>query len=176
MNIERKEQMKYEKLYTRKGDTGKTKLWSGEEVKKNTSRIRALSLLDCFHSKIGLAITHSDNKLNNKLFETIVEALISFMASVSNTNDSYEPDLKLKELEKLHKKLIRATSHLNQTHWIRYGTSGKAAAFIDDACTWCRFCESMIEGVDLTEDEMKFLNMTSKLLFIAARNDEPLDS
>lgn len=167
--------MKYDRIYTRKGDTGMTTLWSGEQVEKSTNLIQLLAQLDIIHSKIGLARANAHQYITELICETVVEALISFMGKVASPSKEYIPDLQLDKLN-THMKDILAyhIKDREQVDWIRYGTTGIASAYIDDACTHFRLVESLLYEADLlsTPREKKFFNMVSKLLYLCARNED----
>ncbi|MHA2230401.1 MAG: ATP:cob(I)alamin adenosyltransferase [Candidatus Thorarchaeota archaeon] len=57
------------RIYTRKGDKGKTGLLTGERVEKDDTRIEAYGTVDELNSSLGIAKTHSCERISEFLIK-----------------------------------------------------------------------------------------------------------
>ena len=80
------------KIYTRKGDRGKTSLINEVEVSKSDERIELLGTIDDLSSFIGFAKAAVDEELKQEL-STIQKELMFIMAGIAdNENPVYQVD------------------------------------------------------------------------------------
>lgn len=70
--------MVFSKIYTKRGDSGKTKLCNGQEIEKNNQVIIALSKIDSLQSALDLALlTNNDENLS---FLNAIQKKLSHLA------------------------------------------------------------------------------------------------
>ena len=73
------------KIYTRKGDRGKTKLLNSKEVSKSDPLIEAEGTIDELSSLIGLTIAFLKDKKDKQLFSSIQKDLYQLMAILAGS-------------------------------------------------------------------------------------------
>jgi len=93
------------KIYTKKGDKGKTSLFGGERVSKSHIRIESYGMTDELNSYLGLIRDSSGVEKRNKEVISIQNDLFSIGSHLATTNPksvSFLPELdhdKIKDLE-----------------------------------------------------------------------------
>ena len=170
--------VRLDKIVTKAGDGGKTRLATGEPVSKASARVEAYGAVDEVNSAIGVARLHtaSDpmldpilNRVQNDLFD-----LGADLATPASPDLKFEPlriqdsqTLRLEaEIDALNEKLSPLTS------FILPGGS-TAAAHLHLARAMARRAERAIVALadiePVSGEAIKFANRLSDLLFVAAR-------
>lgn len=169
------------KIYTRAGDEGMTRLSTGEPVSKDDLRVEAYGAVDETNAAIGLARLHTGGdaildvmlgRIQNELFD-----LGADLATPDRGKElGWEP-LRIvgtqvlrveQEIDELNSELEPLTSFI-----LRGGRP--AAAQLHFACTVARRAEriavalSRREGEVVSEAAIKYINRLSDFLFVAAR-------
>lgn len=172
------------RIYTRAGDGGTTRLASGAPVSKASPRVEAYGSVDEANAAIGLArISTRDDAVLDPVLARIQNELFDLGADLAtpHTRDEAErPRLRVTEgqVERLEAEIDQLNGRMAElTSFVLPGGTAAAAA-LHVARTVCRRAERAC--VALTETEivsptgLKYLNRLSDLLFVAARfaNDE----
>ena len=175
--------VRLDKIVTKAGDGGKTRLATGEPVSKASARVEAYGAVDEANSSIGVArlYTTADavldpilDRVQNDLFD-----LGADLATPHSDDPKFEPlriqesqVLRLEtEVEALNEKLTPLTSFI-----LPGGTP--AAAYLHLARAIARRAERAIVALGdveaISPEAIKFANRLSDLLFVAARyaNDQ----
>jgi cob(I)alamin adenosyltransferase len=169
------------KVYTRAGDGGKTRLVTGELVAKTDARVEAYGAVDELNAVIGLA----------RLETALDEALDPMLARIQNDLFDLGADLATPEMKegvalriveaqvgRLEKEIDRLNADLPPlTSFILPGGS-KAATALHLARTVCRRAERRAVALALAAPEagavhgpaLRYLNRLSDLLFVASRH------
>jgi len=166
------------RIYTRTGDAGTTRLATGETVSKSDLRVEAYAAVDETNACVGLARGHATGDLDailgrvqNELFD-----LGADLATPAAAGE--EAGARLRILDSQVERLEREIDELNAalpplTSFILPGGT-PAAAFLHLARTVCRRAER--DAVRLAESgqavsgpALRYLNRLSDLLFVAAR-------
>jgi cob(I)alamin adenosyltransferase len=168
------------RIYTRTGDRGATRLATGETVSKSDLRVEAYAAVDETNACVGLARVHtaaSDGldgilaRVQNELFD--LGADLATPAAADETAgtrlrivDSQVERLEA-EIDRLNEALPPLTSFI-----LPGGTPGAAALHL--ARTVCRRAERdavrLVEsGQTVSPPALRYLNRLSDLLFVAAR-------
>jgi len=175
--------VRIDKIVTKAGDGGKTRLATGEPVSKASARVAAYGAVDEANSSIGVARLHTTSdplldpildRLQNDLFD-----LGADLATPEAENLRFEP-LRIQESQVL--RLEAEIDQLNETlsplnSFILPGGS-PAAAHLHLARAIARRAERAIvtlaESGSVSAEAIKFANRVSDLLFVAARyaNDQ----
>jgi cob(I)alamin adenosyltransferase len=166
------------KIYTRGGDEGKTSLFGGERVGKDSQRVTAYGTVDELNSNIGWLRAHGLPKAQDELLHRIQNDLLiigSNLATPETANTEVNKGVQLSDgsevfmesaIDAMEKELTPLT------HFILPGGSPPAVAL--HVCrTVCRRAER--EVVKLARDSavnpaiIKYLNRLSDFCFVMAR-------
>lgn len=168
------------KIYTKTGDKGKTRLATGELVSKTNLRINAYGSVDECNSIIGVARCYCGNdeflngvlmRIQNDLFD-----LGADLATPDTGKDlGYEP-LRIieKQVERLESEIDTMNEALEPLNSFILPAGSKLAANLHVARTVARRAERQIAGLiengEIISDPcFKYMNRLSDLLFVAAR-------
>ncbi len=175
--------VRLDKIVTKAGDGGKTRLATGEQVSKASARVEAYGSIDEANSAIGVARLHTTaDPLLDPILERLQNDLFDLGADLA-TPDS--PDLKFTPLRVQESQVLRLEAEIDQlneklsplTSFILPGGS-PAAAHLHLARAIARRAERSVvtlAGAEpISAEAVKFANRLSDLLFVAARyaNDE----
>jgi cob(I)alamin adenosyltransferase len=172
------------RIYTRAGDAGTTRLASGQPVSKASLRVEAYGTVDETNAVLGLArlSTQGDATLDpilaraqNDLFDIGAD-----LATPPAPNEAERPRLRILEtqVERLEAEIDALNGRMAElTSFVLPGGSPAAAA-LHVARTVCRraerACVALADQEPVSPAALKYLNRLSDLLFVAARyaNDE----
>jgi cob(I)alamin adenosyltransferase len=172
------------KIYTRTGDAGTTRLASGASVSKADLRVEAYGGVDETNATIGLArlstraIPSLDAILartQNDLFD-----LGADLATPPAANETERPRLRIvdSQVARLEAEIDTLNSGMAELASFVLPGGSAAAAALHLARTVCRraerTCVALAERESVSPAALKYLNRLSDLLFVAARyaNDE----
>ncbi len=165
------------KIYTGNGDEGRTRLSSGQSVKKNDARVSAYGTVDELNAHIGVAkASHLDDLLNDEL-SLIQNELFHLGSDLSFVFDEEEPR-SIPQIEARHvTRLEGLVDSLNalvgplENFVLPGGTPGAAQLHV--ARTVCRRAEREVTAVAERERigafAIPYLNRLSDLLFVMSR-------
>jgi cob(I)alamin adenosyltransferase len=169
------------RIYTRTGDAGQTRLASGEPVMKFDPRVEAYGGVDETNACVGLARLHTAaDPLLDAMLARIQNDLFDLGADLATPMQEEDaPAAALRILDVQVDRLEQEIDQLNDalsplTSFILPGGSPAAAA-LHLARTVCRRAERAAVHLASIEDEpagapaLKYLNRLSDLLFVAAR-------
>ena len=171
------------RLYTRKGDTGETRLLFGGQVSKSDPRCHALGATDTAVSAMGLARALCCDPRVKEMLLTVQREMFTVSAELA-TNPAHYDKLQahfatvtsemVTRLEALIEE-INAQVNLPHTFIVPGASSGSGA--LDLARGLVRTAERQVvalsEAGQLVNNEMlRYLNRLSDLLFILARFED----
>jgi cob(I)alamin adenosyltransferase len=175
--------VRLDKIVTKAGDGGKTRLATGEPVSKASARVAAYGAVDEANSAIGVArlYTTSDHLLD-PILDRAQNDLFDLGADLATP---HAPDLKFEPLRIQESQTLRLEAEIDQlseklealTSFILPGGS-PAAAHLHLARAIARRAEREIVALadvdQVSPEAIKFANRLSDLLFVAARwaNDQ----
>lgn len=176
--------VRLDKIVTKAGDGGKTRLATGEPVSKASVRVEAYGAVDEANSAIGVARLHTTaDPILDPILERMQNDLFDLGADLATPHADdlkFEPlriqpsqtDRLEREVDQLNEKLTPLTSFV-------LPGGAPAAAHLHLARAIARRAERAIVGlceVDTTvsPETVRYMNRVSDLLFVAARyaNDE----
>jgi cob(I)alamin adenosyltransferase len=175
--------VRLDKIVTKAGDGGKTRLATGEPVSKASARVEAYGAVDEANSAIGVARLHTtSDPVLDPILDRLQNDLFDLGADLA-TPDS--PDLKFEPLRIQSSQTDRLETEVNAlneklsplTSFILPGGS-PAAAHLHLARAIARRAERAIVALAdveaISPEAVKFANRLSDLLFVAARyaNDQ----
>jgi len=169
------------RIYTRTGDGGRTRLSTGEEVDKYNPRVEAYGAVDETNACIGLARLHTkDDAVLDAILERVQNDLFDLGADLAAPERGAplpwealrilqgQVDRLEQELDSLNDQLDALTSFV-----LPAGSPASAALHL--ARTVCRRAErttvylAQIEGETVSDAVVRYLNRLSDLLFVASR-------
>jgi len=175
--------VRLDKIVTKAGDGGKTRLATGEPVSKASARVKAYGAVDEANSAIGVArlYTTADPVLD-PILERAQNDLFDLGADLATP---HAPDLKFEPLRIQESQTLRLESEIDAlnekltalTSFILPG-GNPAAAHLHLARAISRRAERAIVALadveEISSEAVKFANRLSDLLFVAARwaNDQ----
>jgi cob(I)alamin adenosyltransferase len=168
------------RIYTRSGDAGTTRLASGAQVSKADARVEAYGAVDEANACLGLARVHTKGfgefdallaRLQNELFD-----LGADLATPATADEALGSRLRIldSQVMRLESEIDALNAELPELKSFILPGGTPAAAALHLARTVCRRAER--EAVRLSEagesisgPAMRYLNRLSDLLFVAAR-------
>jgi cob(I)alamin adenosyltransferase len=174
------------RIYTRTGDKGLTRLSTGQPVSKASLRVEAYGGVDETNAFIGVARQHTkaDAELD-ALLERIQNDLFDLGADLATPEQNGKPDwepLRVvdSQVERLEREIDAINARLSPLTSFVLPAGSPAAAALHVARTVCRRAERglvelmAVEGEIVGEPALRYLNRLSDLLFVAARraNDD----
>ena len=168
------------RIYTRSGDKGRTRLATGESVSKTDRRVEAYGAVDETNACIGLARLHTGaaEPALDAMLGRIQNELFDLGADLATPKPDEAEGAALRILDSQVERLEAEIDALNAelpglTSFILPG-GAPAAAALHLARTVCRRAERetvrLIEsGAPVSEPALRYLNRLSDLLFVAAR-------
>jgi len=169
------------RIYTRTGDDGSTRLATGELVGKASARVEAYGGVDETNACVGLVRLHTaDDAVLDAMLARIQNDLFDLGADLATPDRGRKPEWEpLRILDSQVDRLEREIDQLNAeleplTSFVLPGGTPAAAA-LHLARTVCRRAERACVALAALADEpvapaaLKYLNRLSDLLFVAAR-------
>ena len=165
------------KVYTRKGDSGSTRLGGGQEVPKDSLRIEAYGTVDELSSCIGVAIASGlDPSLEtpltaaqNELFHVGSDLCIL----EGDKKRLQAPTIQQRHVDALEKLIDWLTSELGPLENFILPGGSPGASHLHVARSVCRRAERLVVALSRQEKVgpfvVKYLNRLSDALFVMAR-------
>ena len=169
------------RIYTRTGDGGLTRLATGAPVSKASLRVEAYGGVDETNAFLGVARQHvADLPLLDAMLERIQSDLFDLGADLATPEQDEKPawePLRIIEsqVERLEQEIDRLNSELSDLTSFVLPAGSPASAALHVARTVCRRAERVVvhlaetDGEVVGEPALKYLNRLSDLLFVAAR-------
>ena len=169
------------RIYTRTGDGGSTRLATGAPVSKASLRVEAYGGVDETNAFLGVARQHTagDPELDAML-ERIQNDLFDLGADLATPEQHEKPawePLRIVEsqVERLEQEIDRLNGELSPLTSFVLPAGSPASAALHVARTVCRRAERAVVQLSETDGEvvgqpaLKYINRLSDLLFVAAR-------
>jgi cob(I)alamin adenosyltransferase len=168
------------KIYTKRGDKGKTSLLTGKRVDKDHLRVEAYGTIDELNASLGISRTFTSEKIGN-IIDSIQKKLFHLAAELANPREDYKSNSVGQRIEKIKEKdtvlLEKTIDELSDqllplSSFIIPGGS-KASSFLHQSRTICRRAErrtlSLTKSDEINSEIIRYLNRLSDLLFVMAR-------
>ena len=162
------------KIYTKKGDEGRTSLFGGERVWKNNPRVDAYGTVDELNSHLGYAISLMEDKPKFEQLkeesEQIQSDLFALGSALASPGTDVDLSPRVADLETL---IDKASMQLPQLRSFILPGGTALSAYLHVCRTVARRAErktvalAQSEGVD--QSVLQYLNRLSDLLFVWAR-------
>jgi len=167
------------KIYTKKGDDGKTELGDGERVEKFSTRVESYGTIDELNSLIGTVTCMDINKNLRKSLECIQNDLFDIGADLclpqSNLKgDSSQPLRLEKSLTlRLESEIDDMNKDIDPIRSFVLPGGNKIASKLHLCRTICRRAErrvvELMRNEEINLEVLKYLNRLSDWFFVAAR-------
>jgi len=172
------------KIYTKKGDDGKTELGNGKRIVKFSTRVEAYGTVDELNAMIGtITSMNIETKLDSCL-ERIQNDLFDLGADLclpeDNTRQMNTEPLRVEKslTERLESEIDNMNKRINPIRSFVLPGGNEIAAKLHLCRTICRRAErlvvKLIENEKVNKEALKYLNRLSDWFFVAARvsNDD----
>lgn len=169
------------KIYTRTGDAGTTRLATGEPVPKDNLRVEAYGAVDETNACVGLVRLHTaDRVVLDAMLSRIQNELFDLGADLATPERGkdlgWEP-LRITEgqVERLEREIDQLNAELSPLESFVLPAGSAASTYLHLARTVCRRAERATVTLIAAPDEvvsaaaLKYLNRLSDFLFVAAR-------
>ena len=135
------------KIYTKKGDQGKTHLLGGLRVLKNHPQVKTYGAVDELQSHLGMARALIQEKTLSKMVLVIQETLLTAGAELSATSEAVqklERRISSREVVWLEKQIDALTETHDLPHGFVIPGASADSAVLHVARSVCRRCERLI--------------------------------
>ncbi len=167
------------KIYTKKGDDGKTELGDGNRIEKFSTRVEAYGTVDEVNSVIGTVTCLSINTELKTALERIQNDLFDLGADLclpesQNENLAYEPlRVRTEQVSRLEAEIDTMNKNIEPIRSFVLPGGTEIAANFHLCRTICRRAERRVVKLMETEkinlEALKYLNRLSDWFFVAAR-------
>jgi cob(I)alamin adenosyltransferase len=177
------------RVYTRTGDRGQTRLVGGAAVRKDSPRVEAYGTVDELNSVLGLARTWNERALAapsgsglaarrelDEILKRLQNELFDLGSELATPPEGVWPGmLRIAEAEVTALELCidRCQKDLAPLHSFILPGGDEVSAFLHQARTVCRRAERrllvLMDAEDVGTGPLRYLNRLSDLLFVLAR-------
>ena len=176
--------MRITKVYTRKGDSGKTRLAGGQEVWKDALRVEVYGTVDELNSVIGLARVFNRESGQKNRESARLEAALGWIQNklfdiggilATSPGETFQnmPSVTAGHVERLEQLIDECQQTLEPLKEFILPGGGKVSGFLHQARTICRraerLCVKLSREESVDENLLKYLNRLSDALFVVAR-------
>ncbi len=163
------------KIYTKKGDKGKTSLFGGKRVGKDALRIEAYGTVDELNSFLGLLIASNTTYNRRIILQEIQRRLFSLGSSLAADPKQtiIKPDIMDEDVDRLEQEIDDMNNYLNPLRSFILPGGSTEIAYAHICRTICRRAERRVvhlmnrEPVD--DLVIRYLNRLSDFFFVLAR-------
>ena len=159
------------KVYTRTGDRGKTSLYTGERVSKDSLRVEAYGSVDESDSVLGQARAFAVHENVKSTIYKLQKDLWMLMADVASVGN--EPNIKPEDVTELERLIDSYTESLQPLDHFLVPGETKSESFLNAARSVVRRAEKpmsiLIESEPVNEVDIRYLNRLSDLCFTLGR-------
>ena len=172
------------KIYTKKGDDGKTELGDGKRIVKFSTRVEAYGTVDELNAMIGTITSMSIETKLDSCLERIQNDLFDLGADLCLPEDTTRPmntePLRVEKslTERLEAEIDNMNKRIDPIRSFVLPGGNEIAAKLHLCRTICRRAErlvvKLIENEKVNKEALKYLNRLSDWFFVAARvsNDD----
>ncbi len=167
------------RVYTKVGDRGTTRLAGGQEVDKDAPRLEAYGTLDELNAVLGVLVEHfgaDDDAELQKALRRVQNELFDLGGELAVLPEDRHPLQKLiseDDVTRLEAELDRANADLPTLRSFILPGGGKLSAFCHQARTVCRRAERVLVTLHKAEPQrdvaLRYLNRLSDWLFVMGR-------
>ena len=169
------------RIYTRSGDEGMTRLGNGEQRKKYDLRVAAYGMVDEVTAAIGVARLHTgETPVVDAMLKRIQNDLFDLAADLCSPDKGKGPGgerlaVNARQVKRLEDEIDLLNADLTPLHTFVLAGGTPAAAHLHLARTVCRRAERLIveledSGESVSPEVLSYINRLSDFLFVASRH------
>lgn len=164
------------KIYTKKGDKGRTSLFGGKRLPKDHIRIEAYGTVDELNSHLGVVMSYITDDTLQEFLKSIQSRLFdvgAILAADPSKEHPYLPEIKAQIITELEEAIDAMNADLPELKHFILPSGHAIVAVCHVARTVCRRAERAV--VRLAHEEfvpeviLAYLNRLSDYLFVLAR-------
>jgi len=164
------------KIYSSKGDNGKTSIIAGEKVLKDSTVIETIGNIDELNAMIGLNMSICNHHEIRNILSTVQTSLFNIGSEIASHKVQQNDNIikvSHKEIQTLENQIDTINSRMPELKEFIYFDSSFLACNLNVARTICRKAERVMTRF-LAKNKMEtymlvYLNRLSDLLFVLAR-------
>ena len=167
------------KIYTRKGDKGKTSITNNVQISKSSLRIKSIGEVDETNAFIGLVQLYLDKtSAHYIILRRIQDDLFDLGADLSNADNDFNDQKNLRitndQISRIEREIDSENKHLPPLKSFVLPGGEKSASYLHIARTVSRRAERVM--VELSAEEsvnpnaLIYINRLSDLLFVLSRS------
>ncbi len=172
------------RVYTRTGDRGDTRLVGGKKAPKDSARIETYGTIDELNATLGLARSFNETTVRSnpasrrldEILKRLQNELFDLGSELATPSDAtYEGMYRVgaTEVSALERCIDECQQDLKPLSSFILPGGGRVAAFLHQARTVCRRAERLLVRLSREEDvgewPIKYVNRLGDLLFVLAR-------
>ncbi len=177
--------VKINKIYTKTGDKGTTRLVGGNPIPKNHPRVEAYGTIDELNSIVGIVRYFNSQRtesLRKEKFDVILEEIqqrLFDLGSQLATDPSYKskmpnpPKIDKKQIQWLEQVIDAMNENLNPLNSFILPGGGALNSFLHQCRTVCRRAErniiSLNQQEEISPEIISFINRLSDAFFVFSR-------
>ena len=165
------------KVYTKKGDTGKTQLLGGSIVSKNHIRLECYGSIDELNAFIGNIYDQQLSNQNKAILLAIQNQLFNLGSIISFDGEKQKitlPNISVSNIKVLEAEIDKMDAYLPKLKSFILPSGHPSASKCHIARTVCRRAERNLVSLAKTTEtnplHLKYLNRLSDYLFVLARD------
>lgn len=162
-------------IYTRKGDQGKTDLFSGERVEKYNIQVEAYGVVDELNSCLGISRSKISEEEISQLIQQIQQQLFVVGAELASRKNNLKRTIESNDVNYLEDKIDFFKKKVDLKNNFSVPGDSENGSFLDLSRTVCRRAERRIfELNDLKKYKLnnyllEYINRLSDLLFVLSK-------
>jgi cob(I)alamin adenosyltransferase len=163
------------KIYTRTGDQGKTALFGGRRVGKDSDRIEAYGTVDELNSFLGFALVSAPPEVA-ELITAVQNELFVFGSDLATPLETQNVQINRIEehhITQLEQRIDMLEAHLQPIRYFILPGGSETAARLHLCRTIARRAERLIVNLsameEINENGLRYINRLSDFLFVLAR-------
>ena len=171
------------KIYSKKGDKGKTSLIGGKIVDKHNLSVDAYGTIDELNSFIGLLKDYVEDKKIKKVLHNIQLKLFSvgsILASAGDNNFSEKVSIEKKDIEDIESNIDNMNDHLPKLKNFIIPGGHKISSYCHVCRSICRRAERKISGLNnqyqINPSILSYVNRLSDFFFVLSRHIKHSDN
>ena len=164
------------KVYTKKGDKGKTQLLGGSMVDKDHAKLECYGTIDELNSFIGNVYDQELNSFHKEILQKIQNQLFNLGSNISfdgEKNKKKLPNIKIENIQMLENRIDKMEENLPNLKSFILPSGHPTASKCHIARTVCRRAERNLVRLSKTTKidmlHLQYLNRLSDYLFVLSR-------